>query len=89
MTYEEMEKGFAEIRDNLLVQSRLLDRLDRKVEANTDAIEANTRAIAETNRAVAALVGVVGSHEERLDRLVERIDAFIRALGNGRKGSKS
>lgn len=78
---------FQELEDSLVVQARLLDRVDRKIEEMADHG-------AEQQKHIDALVRIVESHEARpgtmqaaMLALFEHMDRFIRGLeSNGHAG---
>jgi len=88
MTFEEMELAMKEVKDNLLVQSHLLDRVDRSIEVSRRDFDER----------INALLGIAENHEGRLQTmqaalqsLIANIDRFIQGAGpdgHGRKGEE-
>lgn len=86
MTFEEMQQGMKEVKDNLIVQGQLLNRLDQSmIESRRDFDER-----------INALLKIAESHEGQIQELraamqslFAHMDRFIRGLetdGHGRKG---
>ena len=84
MTWEELEKGIQEVKDQLLVSARLMERYERQSNDRMERLE--TLALRHEER--------LGNVEERYENLqasmqalFERMDRFIRGLeGNGKGG---
>jgi len=77
MCFKEMERALNQVKDNLIVQGELLNRLDRAmIDSRQDFDERST-----------TLLTIAEKHEQRLDlmqsamhSLFERMDRFIRGL---------
>ncbi len=86
MTFEETERALNQVKDNLIVQGELLNRLDRAMIDSRPDFDERSK----------ALLTIAEKHEQRLDlmqsamhSLFERMDRFIRGLesdGHRKKG---
>ncbi len=82
MTYEEMDHAMTLVKDNLLVQGQLLDRLDRRTAEIAEKIDA-LRVIAESHEGkIDALRVIAESHEGRIEALVEAARLHKDQLGS-------
>ena len=73
MTFDEMQQGMKEVKDNLIVQSHLLDKLDRSmVESRRDFDER-----------INALLKIAESHEGQIHELRASMQSLYSASRSG------
>lgn len=91
MNFQEFERALTQVKDNLVVQGELLNRLDRSmIEGRQELVDSRK----DFDRRINALLTIAEKHEERLNALeaamhalFEHMDRFIRGLeSDGHKG---
>ena len=79
MTFQEMELAMKEVKDNLLVQSHFLDRLDRSIEESRRDFDQRMGVLEER---MDAMTSIAESHERRLDKLHAAVGALLETQEN-------
>ena len=63
MTFQEMEQAMKEVKENLLVQSHFLDRLDRSIEVSRRDFDQRMGVL---EQRMDAMTGIAENHDQRL-----------------------
>ncbi len=80
MTFEEMEQSVRELRDNQIVQGRLLDRVETSLDRLAGVVEQNTHAIGKLADGMTLLQSAMKGLVEAVEGLSITVDRFIRGM---------
>lgn len=81
MTFQEMENALQRVTDNLIVQGKMLDRIDRKLEGVTDEVLHLTSAVRDLYAVTDRLAKISDTHSQQLLKIVAANQMHDQRLG--------